>query len=279
MRLIAVFRAAGLRFSADGCAFAAQAIAFNALFAVFPLAILAIAALGFVYGSQEAQAKAAALFATVAPGIQDILMENLHQLVNARSIWGVIAVVTLAWSGKNLFQALAYALNRTLGIPQGRPLIGDILVSLVTLPVLALLLLVATALPIGLSIAVQLGGFARSGMVAQIAGYATGFALIFTVSALLYTYLPNHRAALTFGIPGALFTAVSWEIAQIAFGIYTTHVNFFHVYGAVATFAVLLLWFYYMGIIFLFGAELSAQWAEARRASGREGGIESLKTA
>jgi uncharacterized BrkB/YihY/UPF0761 family membrane protein len=36
-------------------------------------------------------------------------------------------------------------------------------------------------------------------------------------------------------------------------------VDFHHVYGALATVAVLLLWFYYMAFIFLFGAEVSAQ--------------------
>jgi membrane protein len=67
---------------------------------------------------------------------------------------------------------------------------------------------------------------------------------------------------LAFGIPGAIFTTTAWEIAQIAFGIYSTHVDYTKVYGALAALAILLLWFYYMGSIFLFGAELSAQWLE-----------------
>ena len=64
--------------------------------------------------------RAIILFATVAPGIKDILTENLHQVINLRSVWGIISLVTLIWSGKNIFQALAYALNRALGVPQGR---------------------------------------------------------------------------------------------------------------------------------------------------------------
>ena len=43
-RLILAFREAALRFSRDGCAFLAQAIAFNALFTVFPLLILVLSA-------------------------------------------------------------------------------------------------------------------------------------------------------------------------------------------------------------------------------------------
>jgi uncharacterized BrkB/YihY/UPF0761 family membrane protein len=58
----------------------------------------------------------------------------------------------------------------------------------------------------------------------------------------------------------------AWELAQIAFAVYSTHVNFRLVYGALGAFALLLVWFYYMATIFLFGAELCAQSSEARAA-------------
>jgi membrane protein len=261
-RLIAVLRTSAKRFSADGCAFLAQAIAFNALFAVFPLLLLALAVLAFVYGTDEAQQQAIALFSTVAPGVQETLTENLHQVISLRSLSGAIGLVVLIWSGKNLFMALAFALDRALGVEvsESRPLLNSILVSLVILPVLGVLLIVATAVPVVISVAVQFGGFPHSAFFSQLAGYASGFLLVFTISALLYTYLPSRQLGIGFGVPGALFTALAWEAAQIAFAVYTTHVSFAHVYGALATFAVLLLWFYYMGIIFLYGAQLSAQW-------------------
>jgi membrane protein len=259
-RLIGVLRAAARRFSEDGCAFLAQAIAFNALFAIFPLALLAIAVLAFVYGTAEGQATVIALFSNVAPGVKDTLVENLHQVINLRSVSGIIGLVTLVWSGKNLFMALAYALDRALGIEQGRPLISGILVGLVMLPVIGVLLIVATAVPVLITLAVQYGSFPHAPFFSQVAGFGSGFLLIFALSALLYAYLPNRRVGIAFGIPGAIFTAVAWEASQIAFAVYTTHINFFHVYGALSTFAILLLWFYYMGIIFLYGAQLSAQW-------------------
>jgi membrane protein len=62
-------------------------------------------------------------------------------------------------------------------------------------------------------------------------------------------------------VPGAIFVTVAWELAQIAFALYTTHVDYTHVYGALGAFALLLIWFYYMATIFLFGAELCAETA------------------
>ena len=261
-RLIRVFRAAGIQYSEDGCAVLAQALAFNAIFAVFPLVMLAVAALGFVYGSDRGQAQVLALIKTVAPGVRDVVSANLQHVVENRGLSGLIAIVALVWSGKNLFQTIAYTLDRALDIPKGRPLLKDILFAIVTLPVLAILLVVATALPLALSFVVQNGGFRHSALWAQVAGYGTGILLVFIVTLLLYDFLPNRRMKLSFGIPGAIFTTVAWEIAQIAFGIYSTHVDYTKVYGALAALAILLVWFYYMGTIFLFGAELSAQWLE-----------------
>ncbi len=259
-RLTHVFRAAGLRFSQDGFAFFAQALAFNAIFAVFPILVLTVAALAFIFGDAGGQARALALIQTLAPGIQGILVENLNQVVRFRGISGALAFGALLWSGKNLFQGLAYALNRALDVPQGRPLLIDILVALVMLPILATLFIIATTVPLIIAFIVRYGGFRDAALLTQLGGYGTSVLLIFVVAMVLYVYLPNRRVKLTFGIPGAVVFTVAWEIAQIAFAFYSTHVNYSHVYGALAAFALLLIWFYYMATIFLFGAQVSAQW-------------------
>lgn len=262
MRTFAVFKAAGYRFGADGCAFFAQALAFNAVFAVFPIVILTVAALASIFGGKAGEADTRALIASLAPGIQDVLYENISQIVAFRGLSGAIAVVALLWSGKNLFQGLAYALNRALGVPDGRPLVADILVALVMLPIIGTLFIVATIVPLGITFVVTYGGFRHAEILTQVVGYATGVILIFVITVVLYTYLPNRKVKPGFAIPGAIFVTVAWEIAQVAFALYTSHVDFRHVYGALAALALLLVWFYYMASIFLFGAQLSAQWAE-----------------
>ena len=133
------------------------------------------------------------------------------------------------------------------------------------LPILGLLLAVATAVPLVISFVAAYGPLHTSGILSQIAVYGTGLVLIFVVTMGLYTYLPNRRVGLRFGIPGAIFVTISWEIAQIAFAVYSIHVNFRHVYGALGAFALLLVWLYYMATIFLFGAELCAQSTAADR--------------
>jgi membrane protein len=257
LRAIGIFRAAGARFSKDGCAILAQAIAFNALFAIFPLTILAIAGLAFVYGNVDGEQRAFALILQLAPELQDLLTENLRNVVTFRGLSGAISLVTLIWTGKNLFQALAYALDRALGVSGSRPMLPDILIALVMLPLLGILLLAATAAPIALSVVVHLGIFAGWAALPQIGTYAVSLVIVFAGSALLYRYLPSRPLAWRYVMPGAAFSALTFNLAQIAFAVYTTHTNFTHVYGAVAAIAVTLLWFYLVAALFLYGAELA----------------------
>jgi membrane protein len=267
LRVIRIFRAAGARFSKDACAILAQAIAFNALFAIFPLTILAIATLAFVYGNVDGEQRAFALILQLAPELQDLLTENLRNVVTFRGLSGAISVISLIWTGKNLFQALAFALDRALGVPQPRPLIPNILIALVMLPLLAVLLLAATAIPIAVSLFLHFGSFPNWRPLPQIETYVFSLLVVFAASALLYRYLPYRALAWRFVLPGALFSAVTFNLAQIAFAIYTTTVNFTQVYGAVAAIAISLLWFYLVAALFLYGAELAVELeAEATRA-------------
>ena len=255
--LIRLFRAAGVRFSRDGCAFLAQALAYNAIFAMIPLALLAVAVFGFIYGTQEGQARLLATVGDIAPNVRAFLAENLQNAVAFRGISGTIAIVGLIWSGKNLFQGLAFALNRALGIQTGRPFLHDILLAIVMLPAMGVVLLVTTAVPPAVTFVTHLTGFGFPALT-QLLAVVLSIVVIFFVAATLYTFLPNRHVPWTFGIPGALFTAFAYEISQIAFSLYTARVNVFHVYGALSTVFALLLWLYLNAVIFLFGAELSA---------------------
>ena len=264
VRLVRVMRAAGVKFGREGGSFLAQAIAFNALFAIFPLALLSIAILGFAYGSTQGELRAIELISTVAPGLQAIIADNLENVIAFRNISGIVGLVAVIWSGKNLFMALAYALDRALDVPKHRTLWHDTVIALVMLPVAGVLLLLATLVPVVISIVLHFGILSDLLRYSQIASYGSAVAIVFTLLVILYTFLPNRTVSWRFSIPGALFASIAWEITQIAFAVYTTHTNLLHVYGAVSAILAVLLWFYLTGVIFLFGAHVSAAWENDR---------------
>jgi len=261
-RLILAFREAGLRFSRDGCAFLAQAIAYNALFTIFPLIILSIAAASLFF--PNSQQIVLNFVDTLAPSLHDFIAQNLSNYLGGRAASSVIAVLFLIWSGKNLFLTLAFALDRALGVPKGRPLVHDIALSLIMLPLVGILLLIAMALPILISIIVTLTTLPDQASITRLLGYGASLLIVFVLTIIMYTFLPNRRVVWHFAVPGASFAALTWPAAQFLFEQYTTHVNFTHVYGALSAPLALLLWFYLMGSIFLFGAQLCAGWAHVK---------------
>lgn len=258
-RLISALREAGIRFSRDGCAFLAQAVAFNALFTIFPLLVLAIGAGSFFYPNSEQ--RLLAFFDTFAPELHDFIASNLRSYIYGRGVSSAIALIFIIWSSKNLFMGLAYALDRALGVPKGRPLMHNIGLAIVMLPLTGVLLLLAMTLPVLFSLVVAYADLPDRQHLTQTGAYLISMALVFIVVMLLYTLLPNRRVRWSFALPGATFAALTWPVVQFAFAQYTLHVNFTRIYGALSAPLVLLLWFYLMGSIFLYGADLCAAWA------------------
>lgn len=267
-RFISTFREASIRFSRDGCAFHAQSVAFNAIFALFPLTILALSGITLVI--PNAQHRALFFINTLAPTLHDYIAQNLETYIYGRGISSAIAAAFVLWSGKNLFMGLAYALDRALNVPKGRPLVHNLLLSFVMLPVISILLMIAIALPIAISVTFAVAGIHDPRWVTHILAYAISIALVFIVAVVLYRWLPNQQVSWPFALRGATVVAIAWPAAQYGFTAYVTHVNFAHIYGALSAPLVLLLWFYCIGSIFLFAAEYSIAWPTGGSGQARE---------
>jgi membrane protein len=260
-RLIRVFRSAAQRFSAEGGTFMAQALAFNVLFATIPLLLVVAALLAFIYGTNEGIARANDAISLYAPQFQDLVSNNLDAIVRYRGVSGAIGLITLAWSGKNVFQGLTYALNRSLGVSRFRHYIWDVLIALFLVPVVGVVIVIATALPVVITLFVQFAGLESLRWFPQITSYAGSLALIFVITALLYAYLPNRRTSWPAVVAGAAVASIGYSVAQIGFAVYTTFAaSAFRIYGALSALFVLLLWLDVIGIVFLFGAHVSAAW-------------------
>ncbi|MGH7736941.1 MAG: YihY/virulence factor BrkB family protein [Candidatus Tyrphobacter sp.] len=241
-------------FSRDNCGFLAQALAFNALFALFPIAVLFLAAVSLVI--PDADRRMLLFLGTLAPTLRDFIVPNLPTYVYGRGVSSVIAFFILLWSAKNLFMGLTVALDRALGVPVGRPFVNHIALSLIMLPLSGVLLVIAVGLPVLLSLFMTHAHVHDIAHLTHVGAYIVSILLVFTVSLILYALLPNRRPSLPFALPGATFVAVTWPLVQYAFTLYTVHVNFTRIYGALSAPLALLLWFYVIGAIFLYGAQL-----------------------
>ncbi len=259
LAFVGVFRAAAAGFSSAGAAFLAQAIAFNVFFAAIPLSLVIVAMFGYIFGTEAGDLRALDTIDQFAPQFYDLVSNNIQSVVRYRGVSGIAGLVGLIWSGKNVFGAVSYGLDRSLGL-QSRHFIYEILIAVVLVPILGLVLIVATAAPLAITYVERFTGLEYLRYGPQIGSYSLSLAFVFVISTLIYAYLPNRRASLRFGIPGAAVTAIGYSIAQVGFGIYTAHTNVFQIYGTLSAVFALMLWVYYVSVIFLYGAHVSAEW-------------------
>ena len=81
----------------------------------------------------------------------------------------------------------------------------------------------------------------------------------------LYYIFPSQHVTLTGAIPGAVFAGSGWTLLGTAFGVYTTHAGSFQLYGVLGGVLLLLVWFYFAGLVLLLGAALNVVVADGSR--------------
>jgi membrane protein len=83
-------------------------------------------------------------------------------------------------------------------------------------------------------------------------GIVVGFLFFF----LVYRFVPRPAPPARFVAGAALVSAVLWEVAKLAFGLFTRALGTFAAYGPLAFAAGLLTWIYLTAVIILIGAEV-----------------------
>lgn len=94
--------------------------------------------------------------------------------------------------------------------------------------------------------------------------FIISFATVATLFALLFQVLPDVDLRWRDVWLGAVFTALFFEIGKTALGWYLGRESTVNAYGAAGSVVLLLLWVYYASGIFLFGAEFTRVYAQAK---------------
>jgi membrane protein len=265
--VLSFLQATGREFQEDNGFTMAAAIAYYALFSFFPVVLLMITVSSFFFSSETAQQEVIVWVERYMPASGNLVKANLGHILRVRGTVSIVALVGLLWSGSGVFSALDRAVNRAWDVTELRPFWrqkllafgmilgagGLLLLSILSttffnvirrlrLPVTDWQLfdnLLPTLLPVTLTI------------------------LIFL---LLYRILPNTTVRWSDVWLGALLTGLGWELAKYLFTWYLANFASYNlVYGSVALIIAFLAWSYYTGVIFVWGAEFTAEYAKARR--------------
>ncbi len=259
------------------------AIAFYALFSLFPLVLVLFAALGFLSGSSIVAPQLAREIGALIPVSSDLLSTTLEGLISARAVTGVLGVLGLLWASTAVFGAIRKGINAAWGISRPRPFLQERLMDfslLVGAGVLLLIPIVLTVVAPVVDEAVNLifSGAAFSGERLWGLGESLiGALLAFLTFLALYFYLPNTPVRLRVVWPGALLATVAFEVVRGVFVWYVEAYPFYEgIYGPIGWVVALLAFVYVSAVILLFGALATAHWAAWVSARGgvaaREGG-------
>jgi membrane protein len=240
----------------------AAAIAYFAIFSLFPLTLLSIAITSFSLGSLMDQHLIVQKMEFIAPALGQLLGTNIDEIIRVRGPVTIVALVSLIWSASTIFYMLTGTLNEIWGNKRSRPFWRRR-----GLAILFVLAFVGPALILA-SFAGSLIASLRSWLPAQIIPIGDAISLVVAILLdialfmLLYTMLPHGPSTWREILPGALGAGLLWELAKKAFLFFvSTYISVSNlVYGSVAAIIAFLTWAYLSGLIFLFGAFLSVSY-------------------
>ncbi|WP_339252486.1 YihY/virulence factor BrkB family protein [Sporosarcina sp. FSL W8-0480] len=88
-------------------------------------------------------------------------------------------------------------------------------------------------------------------------GLGTLFLILFFL--LFYKLVPTGRMKVKEVLPGALFTAIGWQLFSLFFGSYVATVDYTKLYGQLSGIILLVLWFYFTAVILMISGLLNAE--------------------
>jgi membrane protein len=257
------------------------ALAFYCAFSLAPLLIIVLTVAGWIVGEASAsgflQNQLRQLFGSSAARMVLDAMRS-SQLGEGR-VAALASIGTLFIGATTVLAALDEALEQILGggVPrQGSGVSNWVRRRLLSLAfILALSFLLLVSLTVSTMIAALRAWITHlySPMLGVIGvlDLLVTVALMTSLFALIYRYMPAQRLPWKQVAAGGVFTAVLFSIGKWAVGLYLAKSTTPTAFGAAASFAALLLWLYYTAQIFLLGAEFTACLAGLRKEAHRPG--------
>ena len=248
---------------------AAGAIAYYAIVSFFPLTLLLIAFNSAFLQSNEVQMNIINKAEDLMPGLQQLVMPNLQQLIKASETVGFVSTVVLLYSATLFFASFAQNINIAWEEAESRHFLKDRFIGLVIIAGMVMfiifILLITTffetvpqffpdwAASLG-ELIVRLNSFQQ--MFLQ---YLPTFS-IFMMLLLLYKYIPNCQVYWREAFLACSFSGLSIQLTKWIFVWYVTEWpdRYSIIYGSLGTIVVFMLWIYLFSYIILLGGHISA---------------------
>jgi membrane protein len=265
----------------------AAAIAYYALFSLFPLLFFVVAIGSSVLISQAVQQQILDFVTESLPTARELVQRNMEHMLEIRGTIGLLGMIGLAWSATAVFNALAHNINRAWREADRHNFLRGRLMALVIAgSLIGLLLVLSMFLTTAFNLLPQL----TVPILGDISIYRTllwriltrliPWLLMYGIFLFLYWWVPNTKVYWSEANWGALLATAAWEVNRAGFIWYLNSglARYQLVYGSLGAIVALILWIYLSSLIILFGAHLSAAIAYHKRPKTEKRGLTQFQT-
>ena len=261
---LGVLRHAFNNFNLVHAAEASASLAYYGLFSIFPL-LLAVVSIGSIFLEGElVKVELLEIITQWIPVSADAVNSQVTTVLNLRGPVTVVAIISLLWSGSNVFEKVIVNVNRAF--PQGsRPGFFKSR-GMALLIIVVMILLFGTSLLI--STVVEIFPAAENALFGKLISSARAWIEVLQIAPLVlkfflflavYSWIPQSASILFKArLIGALVTAVLWELSSrlLGWAISSGFTNYEIIYGSLASIMALMFWLYLSSYILFFGAHL-----------------------
>ena len=258
-----IFKHAVKTFSVTNAPQAAAALAYYAIFSLFPLLLVGIAGGSYFISTQQIYLNVIQLVHRFIPVSTQLINVNLHEVLETRGAVGILSLVTLLWSASGVFTNLAYNINLAWPKASRRNFLENRLVGLGMIGGMSILLILSVALDWIIKLTPFLNDWIASSSTEKLWRLISDLGtwlMIFFLFLALYRWIPTSRVRWNATIWGALTASLGWKAATAGFAWYLQSGlgRYQVVYGSLGAIVALLFLIFVVAIITLFGAHLSA---------------------
>jgi len=229
--------------------FMAAAVAYYAFVSVLPLLIVGLAVGTALAGPTVAAQALGAVEGVLTPESATVLETAL---TSAEGRGGVtfVGLLVLFWSSLRVFRGIDLAFARVYGIDTPKRILDQVRDA--SIAVAAITVAVGATALVGAL--VPLAWLPVDGLLGTV-----GLLVVLPVAFFpLYYVLPDCDLSVREALPGAALAGVGWTALGTVFGLYAARAATFQLYGVLGGVLLLLVWFYFGGLLVLLGAAVNA---------------------
>lgn len=237
----------------------ASAIAFQVLYAVVPLALLALAALG-LFGLQSVYTDhvAPTLHHRLSHDAFSIADRTARRVMNGkRGFWLTIGLAVTIWGVGAAIRSAMTPLNAIYGRQESRSWRNRLLLSLGVAVLVVALVFGALAVTFGFKLW-QPASMPLEILVDVVRWIAVAVLLLLTIAAII-RFVPDRKLPAAWVSIGSCLAAGCWIVATLGFAAYVSSVSYGSIYGALAGVVLLLIYLHLAAIALLLGVVADEQ--------------------